>query len=249
MLKDKRKINLLNESTIFDAFIMYQFLRKISTPFNKTKAFELGIIDEKGKVLRKRNTLRTVEERAAFTIFDVLVFNLKKLLEKLPGGKTLIASYAAALFLMREDHSIIYNESKFYQQFAIFLKALSDDKQSLANFNAFLSEEIKFSSDEAKKLGDSLGVDWNKFSLDQFQKGLSVEQEHNKGEYDVVDSLKDLGKIVLAHLDELPDYYTKLAKMEEEAPANSAGAGNIAGLQGDPPIHIKRKKKTFKDFA
>jgi len=64
----------------------------------------------------------------------------------------------------------------------------------------------------AKKVGDRLGVDWSKVNLRQFRKGLKVELEHRDITYGAY-SLT--GKIALAHLEELPDYYTRLAKMEK----------------------------------
>lgn len=105
-------------------------------------------------------------------------------------------------------------------------------------------ESASFSSDEAKKIGDSLSVDWNKVDLEQFRMGLEVESEHDDGsKLDVVNTKKDLGKIVLAHLKELPDYYSKLKTVEEDAPANSVSAGGVAGLQ--EPI-IRKKPKVLK---
>jgi hypothetical protein len=65
-------------------------------------AYKLGIIDEKGEVLRKRKTLARREEKNAFGIYDVMLLNIKKLLEKIPGGSTRLGSYAAALYLIRE---------------------------------------------------------------------------------------------------------------------------------------------------
>lgn len=87
---------------IVDLFLVYQFIRRLATPFNEWDAYKLGIIDERGNVLRKRKTLKLAKERKAFGIFDVLVLNLKKLIEKVPGGQTRIASYIAALYLIRE---------------------------------------------------------------------------------------------------------------------------------------------------
>jgi hypothetical protein len=87
---------------VVDLFLVYQFVRRLATPFNQWDAFKLGIIDERGNILRKRRDLRLQQERAAFGVFDVLVLNIKKLIEKLPGGQTRLASYAAALFLIRE---------------------------------------------------------------------------------------------------------------------------------------------------
>jgi hypothetical protein len=87
---------------LVDLFLVYQFIRRLATPFKEWDAYKLGIIDERGNILRKRRELRLKKERDAFGIFDVLVLNLKKLLEKIPGGQTRIASYAAALYLIRE---------------------------------------------------------------------------------------------------------------------------------------------------
>lgn len=99
-----------------------------------------------------------------------------------------------------------------------------------------------FSKEQAKKLGDHLSVDWNKVSISEFIKGLSVEKEHDDGgKLDVVSSNLDLAKIVLAHLKEKPDYYTRLKSVEEEVPANSISGDGIAGLR--EPI-IKRRPKT-----
>ena len=119
----------------------------------------------------------------------------------------------------------------------------------MRSFKQFLIEKRIYSTDEAKAIGDSLAVDWNKISLTQFKMGLSVESEHDDGgKLDVVHSKKDLGKIVLAHLKEVPDYYTKLKKVEEEAPANSVAGGGVAGLRepiirNTPPLKKYKKNK------
>ena len=81
-----------------DVVYAFRFLKLLVTPFNKTKAFELGIIDEKGKVLKKSAERKTPEEKDAYTMFHRLVFNIKKLI---PGKR--LGSYAAALFLIRES--------------------------------------------------------------------------------------------------------------------------------------------------
>lgn len=101
-----------------------------------------------------------------------------------------------------------------------------------------------FSKEEAKKLGDALGVDWSKVDLAEFARGLGVESEHDDGsDLDVVDSEKDLAKIVLAHLKEHPKYYTRLKKVEEDAPANSVAGGGVAGMT-EPVVRMRRKKLT-----
>lgn len=96
---------------VVDLFLVYQFIRRLATPFDRWNAFKLGIIDAEGNVLKKRRDLLTVAERQSFGVFDVLVLNLKKLLARLPGGDTRIASYAAALWLIKEHQHFTANST------------------------------------------------------------------------------------------------------------------------------------------
>ena len=80
----------------------------------------------------------------------------------------------------------------------------------------------KLTSQEAKQIGNNLGIDWDKVDLKEFTMGLNVELEHGTRypETNVTNNDKLLtGKIAWAHLIEFPDYYTRLEKMEEEADA------------------------------
>ncbi len=90
-------------SGIGNIYFVYQFIKKLVTPFEKTDAFKLGIIDKDGKILKKRRDLEGSKEKDAYTLSDTLVWNIKKLIGKVPGGKSKIASYAAALFLIKEQ--------------------------------------------------------------------------------------------------------------------------------------------------
>ena len=79
-----------------------------------------------------------------------------------------------------------------------------------------------FTSEEAKKIGEQLGVDWSKFDVEQYRMGMNVELEH--GSQDPVTNVTNddpltTGIIALAHLNEFPDYYTRLKKMESEGEA------------------------------
>lgn len=77
----------------------------------------------------------------------------------------------------------------------------------------------QFTGQQAHEIGDSLGVDWGAVDLEQFGMGLAVELEHGQQDpaTDVTgDDLQVTGKIALAHLKEIPDYYTRLARMEQE---------------------------------
>ena len=86
-----------------DIFMVYQFLKRLATPFNKWDAFKEGVIDKEGNILIKKKDRNTVAQRNSLKIFDVMILRLKRLLGKIPGGKTRIASYAAALWLIKED--------------------------------------------------------------------------------------------------------------------------------------------------
>ncbi len=85
-----------------------------------------------------------------------------------------------------------------------------------------------FTADEAREIGARIGIDWSSapFDVEQFRSGMDVELEH--GLHDLVTNVTDddplvTGKIALAHLNEFPDYYTRLEKMEAEAEAEHAG--------------------------
>lgn len=91
---------------IVDLFLVYQFIKRLSTPFKDWEAYKLGIIDETGKQLIKRKDFTKRNQKDAFGIFDIMITKLKRLLEKVPGGKTRIGSYAAALYLIKEQSEI-----------------------------------------------------------------------------------------------------------------------------------------------
>jgi len=99
---------------VVDLYLIYSFLERLATPFDKTRAFKLGLIDENGERLKKA---KTPEEKAAMGYFDRLVFNLKRLLAKVPGGSSQIATFAAALMLLREEDARLDNEAFLLQEF------------------------------------------------------------------------------------------------------------------------------------
>jgi len=83
-----------------------------------------------------------------------------------------------------------------------------------------MESKKQFSEEGAKEIGEKLGITWDKFDVDQFRRGMNVELEH--GYRDSLTNVTDddsltTGKIALAHLNEFPDYYDRLEKMEREA--------------------------------
>tara|TARA_R110000772_G_scaffold26217_8_gene67782 strand:+ start:1235 stop:1771 length:537 start_codon:yes stop_codon:yes gene_type:complete len=86
-------------SKAVDLYVIYQIIKRISTPFEDTDAYKLGLIDAKGKKLKKASSR---EEKDAITYFDRFVFNIKRVMAKV-GLDTKVGSYAAALFLLKES--------------------------------------------------------------------------------------------------------------------------------------------------
>lgn len=83
-----------------------------------------------------------------------------------------------------------------------------------------MSEEKHFTPEQAQSVGEHLGIDWKKYDVEQFRMGMDVELEHGmvNAHTNVTDNDPTVtGKIALAHLNEFPDYYTRLHEMEEEA--------------------------------
>lgn len=83
-----------------------------------------------------------------------------------------------------------------------------------------MTSKKKFTAEEAESIGKSLGIKWDKFDVEQFRLGMDVELEHGliNPETDVTGNDPLItGKIALAHLNEFPDYYDRLEKMEEDA--------------------------------
>ena len=112
-----------------DLFVTYRFLRLLTTPFKKTDAFKYGIIDKDGNRIKKPKStkpaveLATSELKNSYTILHKLVFNIKKIFEKVPGLRTKVGTYAAALFLLKDtfkEH--VEDPDMFEKEFIKFLK-------------------------------------------------------------------------------------------------------------------------------
>ena len=94
------------------------------------------------------------------------------------------------------------------------------------NYVLIMSTQKHFTAEEARSIGEKLGIDWSCFGIEQFRSGMDVETEH--GARDSATNVTNddpllIGKIALAHLNELPDYYTRLEKMEKEGAAALEG--------------------------
>ena len=112
-----------------DLFVTYRFLKLLTTPFEKQDAFKFGIIDKNGNRIKKQNStkpaveLTTTELKNSYTILHKLVFNIKKIFAKVPGLRTKLGTYAAALFLLKDTFRESVNDPDIFEkEFMKFLK-------------------------------------------------------------------------------------------------------------------------------
>ena len=129
-----------------DLFVTYRFIKLLVTPFEKTPAYKLGIIDKDGNRIMpppiagvrqtKPKSLNTSEEKSAYTILHKLVFNIKKIFGKVPGLRTKLGTYAAALFLLKDTF-----------------------KESVADPDVFEKEFMKYLKEEGYEIDDSISED------------------------------------------------------------------------------------------
>jgi hypothetical protein len=124
-----------------DLFVTYRFLKLLTTPFNKTDAFKFGIIDKDGNRIKNKDgsveVLRTPDEKGAYTILHKLIFNIKKLFGKVPGLRTKVGTYAAALFLLKDTFKEHVEDPDIFEK--EFMKYLKEEGYELDNS---ISEDV-----------------------------------------------------------------------------------------------------------
>ena len=126
-----------------DLFVTYRFLKLLTPPFEKQDAFKLGIIDADGNRIRQPNSTRpavelsTTELKNSYTILHKLVFNIKKIFAKVPGLRTKVGTYAAALFLLKDTFKESVDDPDVFEK--EFMKYLKEQGVELDND---ISEEV-----------------------------------------------------------------------------------------------------------
>ena len=131
-----------------DLFVTYRFIKLLVTPFEKTPAYKLGIIDKDGARIippptkggvrqTKPEPLTTIEEKNAYTILHKLVFNIKKIFAKVPGLRTKLGTYAAALFLLKDTFKESVDDPDIFEK--EFMKYLKEEGYEIDNS---ISEEV-----------------------------------------------------------------------------------------------------------
>ena len=132
-----------------DLFVTYRFIKLLTTPFEKSEAFKLGIIDKDGNRIKASKSTKpavelvTSEQKAAYTILHKLVFNIKKIFSKVPGLRTKVGTYAAALFLLKDTFKESLDDpDMFEKEFIKYLKEEGIDFDDEAPVDTVLGVEI-----------------------------------------------------------------------------------------------------------
>ena len=166
-----------------DLFVTYRFIKLLTTPFNRTEAFKLGIIDKDGnRILQPNSTqpaveLATAQLQNAYTVLHKLVFNIKKIFEKVPGLRTKVGTYAAALFLLKDTFKEHVEDPDVFEK--EFMKYL---KENDVEFDDSISEEVIGFGDILPKgeyvlVNDILNKEEEELSAKKGDKVIAFEDE------------------------------------------------------------------------
>ena len=214
----------LNEGLMTGAFNLataYFFVKKMATPFEKTEAYKLGIIDKKGKILKQMKDLESDKERKAYTLLDRVIWNIKKLMSFIPGGGSMLAGVAAATaLLMKEEMG--YDVSDRLVQ--VMLEAARNPKTD--------EDMIQKISDMWEKSRGNV----KKFKMDMKRAKLGDRELKKAGLQDFVDEL------IGGNISEIEP-----VEQEEGMPTNNAGSGAIKGFT--EPFKRKKMKSESVDKA
>lgn len=173
-----------------DLILIYQFIKRLTTPFKDTDAFKLGIIDQDGKKLKSPETS---EEQNAYGYFDRLVFNIKRLLERLPGGKSRLSSYAAALFLIKESENVKehYTEEELIEGLSNSMDDL--DKTTTKKLNELFEEIANVTGPAVPGTGDDV-AHWKGDARKKEMKAFLRRYMENKAKREEVKKRRDFLK-------------------------------------------------------
>ena len=146
-------------SRIVDNLIAYRVLTMLVKPFDQTDAYKLGIIDEKGKILKRANTLRNQEEKEAYTYLHRLVFNVKRLINKLPGGESKLKNIVAALFLIKECYEKNDTTALLEEKLTAILDEMESKDITLVDEELMVEEFLSLTEDVANVTGSGVSTD------------------------------------------------------------------------------------------
>lgn len=157
-------------SRIVDNLIAYRILKMLVTNFEDTEAFKLGIIDAKGKSIRKANTLQTSQERDAYTYLNRLVFNVKKIINRLPGGESKMKSLVAALWLVKEQYQSGNRSTAMLQEKFDNIMKILDNRVSLVEEEIIVKKFLDEDGAVANVTGAAVSTDAPKIGPKEIKK-------------------------------------------------------------------------------
>jgi hypothetical protein len=140
------------------------------TNFEDTEAFKLGIIDAKGKSIRKANTLQTSQERDAYTYLNRLVFNVKKIINRLPGGESKMKSLVAALWLVKEQYQSGNRSTAMLQEKFDNIMKILDNRVSLVEEEIIVKKFLDEDGAVANVTGAAVSTDAPKIGPKEIKK-------------------------------------------------------------------------------
>jgi hypothetical protein len=220
-------------SVILDTLIAYKFIKIISTPWKDTEAYKLGIVDENGKILKKRGALTTAAEKSAYpSIFYTLCWNIKKILDRVPviNLKSRPGALIASVMLLRELCAKEISNPSIIDNLV---------KEELMNRGIHIDTLTESASEPKTLVAGQYIVRGREISLDSDL--LPIDECYGHPVY------KAGGMYFI--------FSEARKKVDEDAPVNSVGSGNIAGVSPgqEPPgpkggfealKKLRRKKAT-----
>jgi len=198
----------LTEGRAIDLFVAYRFLRILTTPWEDQPAFKHGIIDKDGKLLRKSKELTTTDEKSSFTLLHRLIYNLKRLLHKIPLVRSKLGTYATALFLLKQHFADQVEEEDTIE------KAFTD---WLVDNGYITTEEL---DEEVIGIGETLPK--GKYRLNQNIFADSTEIKGKKGDMVIafsdtapIDELLGQGIFKVVHQRSKEEIYVTLEDLDD----------------------------------
>jgi hypothetical protein len=246
-------------TNLVDLYLVYRILRRLTQPFTEWEAYKQGVIDAEGNILKKFNDRLSVGEKESFTKFDLLILKLKKLLGTLPFGKTKLASYAAALWFLKEEKRLTEdNLQEEFEKFCIKEKMLTEariDKHEMSGVVVIDGYVVNDSGREGRSTYGRYTVKDPDYKSDPKEKGM--HRNYRKPSSLSFSTMAEVKKWIKTQpkksAAEIEAVHKKYAEREktytEEAPANVASSGAVAGLDDNPPVGKKAQQKYTKRFA
>ena len=245
-------------ANLVDLYLVYRILRRLTQPFTDWEAYKQGVIDDEGNILKKSDDRRMQAEKDSFTKFDLLILKLKKLLGTVPFGKTKLASYVAALWFLKEQRNL--TEDNLQEEFEKFYEKEQLNEAKIDKFE--LSGKIVIDGHVFNDAGKSGRSTYGRYSVKdpnyvKDPKEVGMHRNYRKPSSVSFDTLakakawaKTQPKKSASDIEAIHKKYADREKMyTEEAPANVAGSGAVAGLDDNPPVGKKAQKALLRRFA